>query len=271
MDYTPRPPQKPQPIKGIKGPRVVAALVMREVGTSYGRTPGGYIWALIEPMAAITLFTIVLSVGLRLKSPSIGNNFMLFYATGYLPYALYLQTNRKVARSLKYSRRLLAYPRVTFVDAILARFLLVLGTNVIVIAILMTGIYVAFDLAPILDFSRILLAIGLAAILGLGTGVLNCFLMSRFAIWETVWVIITRPLLFVSTVLYAYEDIPWRFRDLLAYNPIVHMVGAMRSGFYPIYDAAYVNPGYVVAIALICMVYGFVLLHRWNQDIVANL
>jgi capsular polysaccharide transport system permease protein len=33
--------------------RTIVALIMREMATSYGRSPGGYIWAIAEPVAGI--------------------------------------------------------------------------------------------------------------------------------------------------------------------------------------------------------------------------
>lgn len=256
---------KALPAKRFKGPRTVLALVLREMETSYGRSPGGYLWAILEPVGAITLFTLVIALGLRLKNPSIGNNFMLFYATGFLPYTFFMQTNMRVAKCLRYSRQLLKYPRVTFVDAIIARFIVYVITHLMVFYVLMTGIHVAFGLPVLLDIQAIALALTLAATLGLGVGCLNCFLMSFFPIWENIWAIMTRPLLLLSTVIYTYEEIPWQFQDVIWYNPLVQIIGLMRRGFYPTYEANYASVVYVFAVALAPMALGMVLLYRWNR------
>lgn len=258
---------KALPARRFKGPRTVIALMLREMETSYGRTPGGYLWAILEPLAAITLFTLVISLGLRLRSPSLGSNFMLFYATGYLPYMLFMQTNIRVARSLRFSKQLLKYPRVTYIDAIVARFLVYLITHLMVFYILMTGIHIGFDLDTHLDIPAIALALTMAAVLGLGVGCFNCFLMSFLPVWENVWTIITRPLLLMSTVIYIFEEVPWRFQDYVWYNPIVQVIGLMRRGFYPSYDAQYVSPVYVFGFALVPMALGLVLLYRWNRTL----
>ncbi len=241
------------------------ALILREMETTYGRSPGGYLWAILEPIGAITLFTLVIALGLKLRSPSIGSNFMLFYATGLLPYTLFIQTNIRIARSLRFSRQLLRYPRVTFVDAIIGRFIVYLITHLMVFYILMTGIHIGFGLPVHLDVKAIAIALTMAATLGLGVGCLNCFLMSFFPIWENIWKIMMRPLLLLSTVIYIFEEVPWQFQDLLWYNPLVQIIGLMRRGFYPSYDASYVSVVYVFAVALAPMALGLVLLHRWNR------
>jgi len=97
--------------------RTVLALMLREMSTSYGRSPGGYLWAVLEPLGSI----ILLSLGFALiaRHPPIGTNFILFYATGFLPFALFQDVSHSIARCISYSRALLAYPAVTWMDALL--------------------------------------------------------------------------------------------------------------------------------------------------------
>ncbi|MFD1810543.1 hypothetical protein ACFSHQ_27700 [Gemmobacter lanyuensis] len=52
--------------------------------------------------------------GLFMRSPPLGTNFMLFYATGYLPFMVYGDIANAVARAIVYSRPLLMYPAVTW-------------------------------------------------------------------------------------------------------------------------------------------------------------
>ena len=60
--------------------RATLALILREMSTSYGRTPGGYLWAVAEPVAAVALLTVVFA--LAFDHPPIGRDFALFYASG---------------------------------------------------------------------------------------------------------------------------------------------------------------------------------------------
>ena len=57
------------------------ALIIREMATTYGTSPGGYLWALLEPVAGIALLTFVFT--LALDTPPLGQNFAFFYASGY--------------------------------------------------------------------------------------------------------------------------------------------------------------------------------------------
>ncbi|MCX7288621.1 MAG: hypothetical protein NTW20_13985 [Rhodobacterales bacterium] len=80
-----RQPQRPaQGARGFRTSRSVVALMLREMSTTYGRSPGGYLWVILEPVGGIALLSLVLTFGLRVKSPGLGINFPLFYATGVL-------------------------------------------------------------------------------------------------------------------------------------------------------------------------------------------
>ena len=77
----------------------------------------------------------------------------------------------------------------------------------------------------------------------------------------------TRPLLLISAVLFTLETVPQPYRDWLWFNPLVHIIGTLRAGFYNSYDATYVSPVYVFGISLMLMLSGLILLRRYHNDI----
>ena len=241
------------------------ALILREMSTRYGRTPGGYAWGILEPLAAI----LVLSLGFSLiiRTPALGSSFLLFYATGYLPFDMYQNLSNMVARAISFSKPLLQYPAVTWVDAVLARFLLNSLTSILVSAILLTGILTVTETQTALSLPPIVTAMALAMILGLGVGVLNCVLIGLFPLWELTWSIITRPLFIASGIFFLYDTMPPLAQEILWYNPLVHITGLMRTGFYPTYTAAYVNEFYVLGISLVLLAMGLILMGRYHRDI----
>lgn len=262
MTTLPRLPQTParMPRRRFASLRTIMALMLREMATTYGRSPGGYLWAVLEPVAGIALLSVIFSVAFR--SPAIGTNFPLFYATGVLPFMSFTTISNKLAQSLNFSRQLLAYPAVTYIDAILARFVLTLLTEMMVAFVVLGGILLIFDTRVIPDFPTILNALALAGALGLGVGTLNCYLTTRFPVWQQIWGVAMRPMFLISCVIFLYDSIPEPYRGWLWFNPVVHAVGLMRRGFYTTYDATYVSQVYVLAFAGLCLVAGLTLLHR---------
>jgi len=246
--------------------RTVIALMLREMATTYGRSPGGYLWAILEPAAALALLSVIFSLAFR--SPGLGVNFPLFFATGYLPFAMFNEISNKMAASIRFSRPLLAYPSVTYLDALMARFLLILLTDLMIAYIFFTGILVIYDTRTILSVPPILLGFAMMAVLAAGVGVLNCYLFTAFPAWERAWQILTRPLFIVSCVLFVYDEMPEIARDILWWNPLVHAIGEVRRGFYATYDAYYVSVTYVFAVGLGILLVGLLLLRRHHRALI---
>lgn len=245
--------------------RTISALVLREMATTYGRSPGGYLWAVLEPAAGISLLTLIFSVGFR--DPALGINFPIFYATGMVPFLMFVDISGKIALALLFSRPLLVYPAVTYVDALLARFLTNALTQLLVAYIILAGIMMTMETRVIPDYRIIAQAFGLTALLALGIGTLNAFLFTMLPIWQRTWSILMRPMFLLSCIFFLFEAIPQPYRDWLWWNPLVHLIGLMRRGFYPSYDAPYVSVEYVAGIALGCMVIGLVFLRRYHRDL----
>lgn len=245
--------------------RAVFALMIREMATRHGRSPGGYAWALLEPLGGI----IILSLGMAIiiRTPPLGNSFILFFATGFLPFQIYQNLSNTVSRSISFSRALLFYPSVTWIDAVIARFILNALTDVLAMLIVMTGILSIADTTALLNLGPILTSIGLALLTGLSLGMLNCVIFGLFPVWMQVWSIVTRPLFLVSGVLFIYDDMPPIAQNILWYNPLIHITGLMRQGFYPTYRGDYISVPYVAGIALVCLFLGVVLMGRHHRNI----
>lgn len=245
-------------------PRAILALILREMSTTYGRSPGGYIWAVLEPAAGIALLTAIFSAGFR--SPPLGTSFPLFYASGILPFLMYNELANKLAVTMQFSRALLAYPRVTFLDAILARLFLNYFTQLMVHFIVVGAILYFISSNTELDLRKIALAYFMTLALGAGIGTMNSFLTLAYPIWQTAWAITTRPLFLISCLFFVFETVPQPYSDYLWYNPLVHIVGMMRDGYYPFYHPNYVSFLYVMGVSGVTGMVGLFLLRRYHQD-----
>ncbi|AZV80696.1 sugar ABC transporter permease (plasmid) [Parasedimentitalea marina] len=244
--------------------RAITALMLREMSTTYGRSPGGYLWAVLEPAAGIALLVAIFSAGFR--SPPMGTSFALFYASGMLPFTMFNDITNKMAQTIPFSRSLLEYPRVTFLDALLARYLLNALTHLIVHSIVVGAILLVTDASTTFDFTSIVFAYVLALSLAAGFGSLNAFLVLAYPLWQTIWSILTRPLFLISAIFFVFDDVPRPYSDFLWYNPLIHVVGQMREGFYPFYSPNYISPIYIFLVSGITCILGLFLLRRYHQD-----
>ncbi|MYM55839.1 ABC transporter permease [Thalassovita mangrovi] len=244
-------------------PRSVMALMLREMSTTYGRSPGGYIWAFLEPLGGIVMMSVIFYFIAR--APALGTNFPLYFATGFLPFMMYQSTAARVGQAIRYSKPLLSYPKVTYMDAVLARLLLNFLTQTVVTLILITSIVLIFDVKLSIDYVTCGHALFMAAFLGFAIGTVNCYLMSMFPIWQTVWSVVNRPLFLLSGIFFLIDPLPANFRSLLLYNPVAHPIMMMRRGIYISYDAVYVSELYVYSISFVLMAFGLLLLHRYHK------
>lgn len=245
--------------------RTILALILREMSTRYGQSPGGYLWAVFEPLGAILI--LALGFSLLIRHPSLGTSFILFYATGFMPFSVYQSIQNTVSRALNFSRPLLMYPSVTWLDALVARAALNILTGVMVSYLLLGGIVLFGKTNAVIDIGPVILAMFMTALLGVGIGALNCLLIGMFPAWEIVWSIISRPLFLASGVMFLFEDLPRSVQTFLWYNPLLHIVGEMRRGFYPMYSPQYVSPAYVILLSLGLLAFSLVLLQRYHADI----
>jgi len=56
-------------------------------------------------------------------------------------------------------------------------------------------------------------------------------------------------------------------QSLLWYNPIIHLTGTLRDGFYPTYNPTYISHLYVLGLSLGMILLGMILLGRYHRDI----
>lgn len=248
----------------LRSVRTISALMLREMATSYGRSVMGYLWAIIEPVAALTLLTLVFSAFLR--NPALGSNFPLFFASGFLLFNIYVDVGNNVARAVQYSRPLLEFPAVTPLDAILARFLLNFLTHIMVIAIILTGILTIYDLNQIMDYEKLIGAILLAGFFALSIGTFNCYMFVAFPSYAQIWAILNRPMFIISCIFFLFDSIPQPFQDYLWFNPLIHIIGLARAGIYPTYEADYVSVLYVIGLSLILLMTGLHIMRRYLRD-----
>ena len=245
--------------------RAVAALILREMSTTYGASPGGYIWAILEPVAAISVFSIVFAM--MTHQPPLGRDFVVFYACGFLAMSSYQALAVNVGAAIRFSRQLLAYPTVTYVDAIVARIVLTFLTNILVGIIVMVGALSLSKESYQIDYIAVFRCLGMIFALGVSVGLVNCFLMSMFPIWQYVWAVANRPMFLISGVLFLIDNMPETFRDILLLNPVAHIVSMAHVGLYNTYDGVFVSETYVYGISLVLAAFGMLLLHRFHRTI----
>ncbi|MCL6707702.1 ABC transporter permease [Pseudomonas sp. R2.Fl] len=232
----------------------MAALLIREMSTRFGSKPGGYIWALVDPAAHVMLLTVLFQVVSHV--PALGTSFPLFFATGYIGFQFYFAAVNYVGGALSANKALLNYPNVAPIDTVIARIILQIGTTAFV-GILVIGAISHTMSTPIeYNWAAILESIFAAALLALGAALANTVLFLRWPFYESIYGIVTRPLMLLSGVFFLPDSIPHPYQDILLLNPVVHIIIMFRKGFYPEYRAEALSTEYLYGFVFISLLLG---------------
>lgn len=228
--------------------RVVNALLQREARAQYGATRLGYLWALIMPMAQITIFTAIFwSIGRAdIFGSDIGST-AAFITTGFLSFNLFTSISSQIMSTISANKALFGYPLVMPFDAMLARLILVSSTSLLSFILTLLLLFLFDFWTPNIDSLLGLMgAISSASLLGFGVGLINSYLVLHFPSYTRTYSIITRPLLFMSGVFYlASDQFPPMVLDILYYNPILHCTEWVRSAFYLEWESTFVDFQYL--------------------------
>lgn len=237
--------------------RVVAALLVREMSTRFGAKPGGYLWAIIDPAGHIAFLSLIFMA--ITHTPALGKSFPLFFATGFLAFQFYAAMASYLNGAIKANRTLLSYPNVAPIDTIVSRYILQAGTTAVVSICVLGVILLTVDQAVYLNWPAILEAVFAATLLALGVGIFNNVASLRFPLYEQIFNIVNRPLFLVSGVFFLPDALPGPIRDIVLYNPLVHVVMLFRKGFYPEYRADEMDLFYLYAFTFTMLFVGLAL------------
>lgn len=259
------PPRKPDVMRGgigraisltimISHFRVVVALVIREMSTRFGSKPGGYAWAILDPIAHISFLSFIF-MGIA-HHPPLGKSFIMFFATGYIGFQFYQAAAGYVTSAIKSNRSLLAYPNVAPIDTIFARHILQLGTNVVVSLAVLLPIAASLEHPVEINWVALIEGATAGSALALGVALTNVVLFEKYPLYEKIFEIINRPLFMVSGIFYLPDSLPHQMRDVILINPVAHVTMSFRKGFYPEYRAIGYDPFYMYMCTFTLLIIG---------------
>ena len=234
--------------------RVLGALVLRETRATFGTSQLGYLWAILTPAAGVTVLASVFAAAGR--HPPFGGSMALFFGTGLLTLEFFTKLSTSLMTTFNANKALLTYPLIKETDALCARLILISATYVLIMLIFYSGLILMGLAEPPHHPERLICAIGAVAMLGFGFGVINAVILSQWDSWQYVYSIITRPLFIVSGIFFIPSRLPPRAGDVLRWNPVLHLVEWVRTGYYSNYDSAVLNRTYVISFALVLILLG---------------
>ncbi len=238
----------------------LTALIIRERLTRFAGGAFGPLWAYATPVAWITF--VVISFNLLGRASPLASGAEIFVATGILPYVLFRQTITSMMRTLIANRYLLYFQPMTTQNILFAAALVEL-LNTIVTSVVIFGTIILFFYASMpSDVLTVYFAMGLAWALGVSAGSLFAAVGRWSDSISRAIPLMLRPLFWISGIFFVATELPLGAQQLLAWNPLFHVIEILREGFFLGYVSPVADPAYV-CIAVIVMFGASLLVDRF--------
>lgn len=239
---------------------VVEALVLRETRTRFGAHQLGYFWAIFEPALWVATFYALYAFLGREAPP--GMDLISFLLTGLIPFSVFNKITQQVSESINGNKALLFYPQVRPVDIAISRAVLEVMTYTSVFAIfIVSHALFTHEWPAVEDALLVILGFALATGLGLALGLVFCSLGVLTKLADRVRGPLLRPLFWCSGIFFTANDLPTNVRDVMLYNPLLHIVELVRDGWFTAYHTRHADIGYI-AMWLLCLMTLGLLLER---------
>jgi len=204
-------------------------LTLRDVKLRYKQTLLGAAWAIIQPLCAMLLFTLVFGRLARLPSDNIP--YPLFAYAGLVPWTFFANAITNAANSLVGSTSLVT--KVYFPRMIIPAAPVLAGLVDLAIALLL--------LVPLLIYYRITLTwqllllplfIVLGTLLAFGVGMLLAALNVKYRDIRYALPFLVQLWLFASPVIYPLSITPPKWKWIFTLNPMTGIIEGTRSSLF---------------------------------------
>lgn len=211
--------------------RVIGAIILRDMRTRFGRTHLGYLVAVAWQLSHASF--ILLGHGVANRVAPIGGDPVVFVATGIIPYIICLYPSRQITFSIGQNKPLLLFPIIRVSDIIFARSILEMLTSFVVVLLFIAiiTIFVGIDITPARPVEAVTGIIA-AMYFALAMGFVNALLMSIVKMWNVVQLIMFIIMYLTSGALMPPSNLSADLQYYVWFNPLMHLVEWVRSGYY---------------------------------------
>jgi capsular polysaccharide transport system permease protein len=237
---------------------VIYALLLRELTSRFGKSRGGFLWVLVEPVAH--LLVPILIFGLIRQALVPGVELPVFLVYGFLPFLLFKAICLQIVDGVNAAQGLLSYRQVLLMDVFVAKAMAHCVIQTVVFAIVLTGLAMfGYDVLPPhpVELAGVL---ALTVMLAFGLGLLLAAIASLVPDARAVIHVMFMPLYFASGILFPVTRFSDEWVRVLAINPVLHLVELSRLMAVEGYVAMkYLNIMYPIALALTSTIVGLML------------
>jgi capsular polysaccharide transport system permease protein len=241
---------------------VVFALFIRELKARFSHFRLGYIWAIGEPLAMVAVLSAVrVAFG---KQDIAGVPFPLFFATGIIPYYFFQTSISQSLSIIESNLALMNYRVVKPADPVIAKCILEL------IIYCSTGVILVGGLASlgfVFEWNNtlgVVMVMGCLVAFTIGLGFITAVIGAFIHESKKIVPILLRPFFFISGIFFPAESIPIDYREILLWNPLLHVSELIREYIFSEFQSPQGDLGYLCICSIISLLLGLCV-YRMNR------
>jgi lipopolysaccharide transport system permease protein len=224
-------------------------LVWRDIKVLYAQTILGFLWAILQPLIQIIIFTIIFGKIAEISTDGIP--YFLFSSVAIIPWTYLSQSMIQSSQSLVSGQHILGkvyFPRLIFpLTSVLAK-LVDFGISFLII--LCTTLY--YRVIPTWNLLLLPLFVLLMVCISASIGMWLSAMAIRFRDVKYAMNFAVRMLMYSAPIVYSSATIPEKWRLVYSLNPIVGLIEGFRACLLGTpFPWAYIWPGIVTAIILL--------------------
>ncbi len=201
-------------------------LVWRDIKILYAQTILGFVWAVLNPLLQIIIFTLVF--GHVAKIYTDGIPYVLFSTVAIVPWAYMSQAMTQSSQSLVQGQQMLGkvyFPRLIFpITPVLAR---MVDFGISILIVLCVVLY--YRVLPTRNLLLLPLFLVFMMSVSAGVGMWLSAMAIRFRDVRFAMQFIIRLLMYSAPIVYSASPISKRFRMIYSLNPIVCVIEGIRA------------------------------------------
>jgi len=198
---------------------------IREIKIRYKQSMLGAAWAILQPLSATIVFSIIFSMFVRV--PTDGIPYPIFYYSALLPWTFFATAISTGVPSLVNNMSLVTkiyYPReIMPLAAILASFF-----DFLIASLIFIGMMIFYQIPVSLTFVFIPLILIIQSILTVGVVFLGSAMMVFYRDIRFIMPLGIQIWMFLSPIIYPLSKVPERFRLLYMLNPMAVVIDSYR-------------------------------------------
>ncbi|MFZ4378023.1 MAG: ABC transporter permease [Saprospiraceae bacterium] len=221
-------------------------LAWRDITVRYKQTFIGIIWALLQPLVTMVIFTVIF--GRLAKMPSEGVPYPLLVLAGMLPWQFFSSSLSSASQSLVGNANLISkvyFPRLIVPAGAVVTSLI----DFLISFILLVGLMIWYQFLPTWRLLVLPGLIVIAFLAALGPGLLITALNVKYRDFRYIIPFLVQFGLYVSPVGFSSSVVPEQWRLLYSLNPMVGVIDGFRWAILGGESAIYL-PGFLLSLGV---------------------